>query len=94
MKWGQELQARSSAWEQDNQSSATAAPVKRTASGSGDLPERGVKRAKTVDADDVMSDEAMRKVFDKNEVAKVSIQFFVYRRILGLRSVIYHTYVT
>lgn len=44
-----------------------------------------------MDADDVMSDEAMRKAFDKNEVAKVSVQFFMYRRIpLGQRSVIYH----
>lgn len=73
MNWGQELQAQISAWGQENQSSATAAPIKRTALGSGDLPERGAKRAKTVDADDVMSDEAMRKAFDKNEVAKVSV---------------------
>lgn len=72
MDWGHELQAQILAWEQENQSFATAAPGKRTASSNADLVDRGVKRAKTVDPDDVMSDEAMKIAFDKNEVGKVS----------------------
>ena len=72
MDWGKELQAQISAWEQQNQSSATAAPAKRPASGSTDLPDRGSKRAKTADADKALSDEALKKSFDKNEIGKVS----------------------
>ena len=71
MDWGKELQAQITAWEQENQSSATAGS-KRAASGGTDLPDRGTKRAKTADPDDPMGDEAMRKAFDKNEVGKVS----------------------
>ena len=72
MDWGQELQAQISAWEQENQTSITVGPTKRAASSNLDLPERGGKRAKTADPDDVMSDEAMKKSFDKNGIGKVS----------------------
>ena len=73
MDWGRELHSQISGWEQENQTSATAGPVKRAASGGADLPERGLKRAKVVDADNVASDETMRKAFEKNEVGKVII---------------------
>ena len=72
MDWGEELQAQISAWQQENQSSATTAPAKRPAQGSTELPQRGTKRAKTADADEAISDEALRKSFDKNEIGKVS----------------------
>lgn len=72
MDWGEELQAQISAWQQENQSSARAAPAKRPASGSTDLPDRGTKRAKTADTDQAISDEAVKKSFDKNEIGKVS----------------------
>ena len=70
--WGVELEAQAKAWEQENQSAATSVPTKRTATGSGDLPDRGSKRIKAADIDDAASDEAMKKAFDKNEVDKVS----------------------
>ena len=72
MDWGEELQAQISAWEQENQSSTTAAPAKRPASGSTDLPDRGTKRAKTAYAERAISDEAVKETFDKNEIGKVS----------------------
>ena len=75
MDWGRELEAQISAWEQENQSAATTAPMKRSIVADTDLPGRGAKRAKTVDLDDVMSDEAMKKSFDRNEIGKVRIAF-------------------
>ena len=75
MDWGRELEARISAWEHGNQSAATTAPTKRSIFTDTDLPGRSAKRAKTVDLDDVMSDEAMKKSFDRNEIEKVRITF-------------------
>ena len=70
--WGVELDAQTKAWEKENQFSTTAAPAKRAATGIAELPDRGSKKIKTADADDGMSDEAMKKAFDKNEIGKVS----------------------
>ncbi|KAL8795492.1 MAG: hypothetical protein Q9195_002081 [Heterodermia aff. obscurata] len=73
MNWGRELEAQISAWEQENQSAATTAPTKRSIVADTDLPGRGAKRAKTGDLDDVMSDEAMKKSFDRNEIGKLTV---------------------
>lgn len=51
---------------------ATAAPAKRTAAGSAELPERGSKKVKQENANDGMSDESMKRAFDKNEITKAS----------------------
>ncbi len=72
--WGIELEAETKAWELENHSAAPAAPAKRVAAGNAELPERGHKKIKTVDDDDDgMSDEAMKKTFDKNQVEKLTV---------------------
>jgi len=74
--WGIELEAQTKAWELENHSAAPAAPAapaKRVAAGNAELPERGHKKIKTVDDDDGMSDEAMKKTFDKNQVEKLTV---------------------
>jgi len=68
--WGIELEAQTKAWELENHS---AAPAKRVAAGTDELPERGHKKIKTADDDDGMSDEAMKKTFDKNQVEKLTV---------------------
>ena len=85
MNWGRELEAQISAWEQENQSAATTGSTKRAIVVDTNLPERGAKRAKTMDLDDVMSDEAMKKSFDRNEIGKVRIAFQSdeYKRRIG-----------
>jgi len=71
--WGIELEAQTKAWEMENQSAGPAASAKRVAAGSADLAERGHKKIKTVDDDNGMSDEAMKKAFDKNQVEKLTV---------------------
>lgn len=71
--WGIELEAQTKAWELENHSAAPAAPAKRVAAGNAELPERGHKKIKTVDDDDGMSDEVMKKTFDKNQVEKLMV---------------------
>ena len=89
MDWGRELEARISVWEQENQSAATTAPTKRSIIVDTDLPERGAKRAKTVDLD-VTSDEAMKKSFDRNEIGKVRMNFpnNEYKGYIGTQSML------
>lgn len=85
MDWGRALEAHISVWEQENQSAATTALTKRSIAADTDIPGRDAKRAKTVDLDDVMSDEAMKKSFDRNEIGKVCIAFQndEYKRHIG-----------
>ena len=85
MDWGRELEAQISAWEHGNQSAATTASTKRSIVADTDNPGRGAKRAKMVDLDDGMSDEAMKKSFDRNEIGKVRIasQNDEYKRYIG-----------
>ena len=85
MDWGRELEAQISAWEQENQSVAIMAPTKRSIVADADNPRRGAKRAKAVDLDEGMSDEAMKKSFDRNEIGKVRIasQNDEYKRYIG-----------
>lgn len=72
--WGIELEAQTKAWELENHSATSAAPTKRVAAGGAELPERGHKKLKIVDDDnDGMSDEAMKKIFDKNQVEKLTV---------------------
>ncbi len=71
--WGIELEAQTKAWELENHSAAPVAPAKRVAAGNAELPERGHKKIKTVDDDDGMSDEVMKKTFDKNQVEKLMV---------------------
>jgi len=73
--WGVELEAQTKAWEIENQSAApAAAPAKRVAAGSAELPARGHKKIKTVgDDNDGMSDEAMKIAFDKNQIEKLTV---------------------
>jgi len=71
--WGIELEAQTKAWELENHSAAPAAPAKRVAAGNAELPERSHKKIKTVDDDDGMSDEVMKKTFDKNQVEKLTV---------------------
>lgn len=73
MDWGVELEAQTKSWEKENQSATSAAPAKRTAAGSAELPDRGSKKIKTTDDDDGMNDEAMKKAFDKNQVEKLTV---------------------
>ena len=86
MDWGEELHERSKEWESVNGGGAgfgSAVPAKRGAGGGG-IPDRpAAKKAKTTStatghgesasASAIMDDETMRKSFENNTIAKLTV---------------------
>lgn len=76
-EWGIELETQHAAWEKENRPIASSsASTKRSAAGlTDDLSVRGAKKAKTTGGagDAVIDDASMKKLFDKNDVKKLTV---------------------
>lgn len=86
--WSRELYTQYEAWRQENETSSTTVPAKRSAPASGkdELAVRGAKKAKSADPEVGMDDAQMKKAFEDQALKKVMILSFTNRgdRLLKL----------
>ena len=72
--WGHELHKQHGGWQASNGSSRFALAKRSAPSGNnGDLPVRSEKRAKTTPLEDRVTDEDMKKVFEKQAIGKMTM---------------------